>query len=356
MTHTQVTDKRHTPAPDRGAAADRRPAPGKTRPSGIGAFLRRRRGQGAFEISLLFLLLQAVLIGAALAQPGQFRYLSSANINVMLQSIPVLAILALGVGVLMISGEFDLSVGANYIFSSIVMGTQLNRGMNPILAVGLGVAAGAVIGLTNGLITVRFRIPSFIVTLGTMSFWGGAVFFYNGTGALNFTPSDTLRRVLVGGPSVLPAQAIWLLGFGVVFWALLHRHRVGNHIFAVGGNRAAAAAIGIRTNRVKVIAFTMTGICAAVAGELAAVQVGSVQPGSCGTLALQAIAACVVGGVALYGGSGSAIGMVLGAALLYTIQDILLLRGAPGFYLDVFVGMLIVAAAILNQFVRGRTT
>lgn len=347
MTHTRSPVKDRLPASD-----------DKTRGRSAGplAWLRRRRGQGAFEIALLFVLLQVALVAYALAAPEQFRYLSEANINVMLQSIPVLAILALGVGVLMVSGEFDLSVGANYVFSSIVMGTQLNNGMHPVGAVLCGIGVGAFIGLLNGLITVRFRIPSFIVTLGTMSFWSGAIFFYNGTGPLNFTPSEGLHRVMAGGLTVLPAQALWLVGLGVAFWALLHRHRLGNHIFAVGGNPSAAAAIGIRPARVKVIAFTLTGICAAIAGQLAAVRVESVQPGGGGVLALQAIAACVVGGVALYGGSGSTIGMVLGAALIYTIQDILFLLSAPGFYLEVFVGMLIVAAAILNQAVRGRTT
>jgi simple sugar transport system permease protein len=352
--NTQLTGTTRAPSPDRPTqGADSR---GATRSSRPVDWLLRRRGRGAFEIGLLFLLLQGGLVVYALAAPEEFRYLDAANINIMLQSIPVLAILALGVGVLMVSGEFDLSVGANYIFSSTVMATQLNNGMHPVAAVTIGLAVGAGIGLVNGLVTVRFRIPSFIVTLGAMSFWQGAVFFYQGTGSLNFMPSDGLRTVMAGGTTVLPSQAWWLLGFGVAFWALLHRHRLGNHIFAVGGNRTAAAAIGIRPDRVKVLAFTMAGGCAALAGMLAAVRVGSVQPGGGAGLELMAIAACVVGGVALYGGSGSVIGMVLGAALIYTIQDILFLLAAPGFYLNVFVGLLIVAAAILNQFVRGRTT
>lgn len=346
-----TTTSPRTSSPPAAAA----PARGQTRTSLL-ARLTRRRGHGSFEFALLFLAVQAACVAWSLAAPDQFRYLDAANISVLLASVPPLAVLALGVGVLMISGEFDLSVGANYIFSSIVAATQINAGMNPVLAVVIGLAVGAVIGLFNGVVTVRFRIPSFIVTLGTMSFWVGASLFYNGTAALNFTPSPTLQAVMAGSIGIVPAGFLWLLGLGVAFWAILHRHGFGNHIFAVGGNRSAAAAIGIRPNRVKVITFTVAGACAALAGMLAAVQVGSIQPGAGGALSLQAIAACVVGGAALYGGTGTVVGMVLGAALIYTLQDILLLLAAPSFYLDVFVGLLVVAAAILNQAFRGRTS
>ena len=114
----------------------------------------------------------------------------------------------------------------------------------------------------------------------------------------------------------------------------------------------AATAIGINPNRTKLIAFGLAGASAALAGVLAATRVGAIQPGQGSGLELQAIAACVIGGVALNGGRGSILGVFLGAALIYSIQDILLLARAPGFYLDIFVGLLIVGAAIFNQMIR----
>jgi ribose/xylose/arabinose/galactoside ABC-type transport system permease subunit len=133
---------------------------------------------------------------------------------------------------------------------------------------------------------------------------------------------------------------------------LLHHHKLGNHFCAVGGNREAAIAIGINLSRTKLIAFGLAGFCAAFAGMLATSRVGSIVPGSGLGLELQAIAACVIGGLALTGGRGTILGVFLGAAFMYTIQDILLLGRAPGFYLDIFVGILIVVAVVFNEMVR----
>jgi len=140
----------------------------------------------------------------------------------------------------------------------------------------------------------------------------------------------------------------------VAFWALLHHHKLGNHFYAVGGNKQAATAIGISPNRVKMIAFGIAGFCAALSGILATSRVGSIVPGQGTGMELRAIAACVIGGVALTGGRGTILGIFLGAALIYTIQDILLLIRAPGFYLDIFVGLLIVGAVIFNTTVEKR--
>ena len=151
---------------------------------------------------------------------------------------------------------------------------------------------------------------------------------------------------------IIDASFIWFIVVGIVFYFILHHHKIGNHFFAVGGNREAAIAIGINPNRVKLIAFGFAGGCAALAGVVAMSRVGSVQPGGGLGLELEAIAACVIGGTALMGGRGSIIGIMLGTALVYTIQDILLLLRAPGFYFDMFIGGLIVLAVITNTLLR----
>jgi ribose/xylose/arabinose/galactoside ABC-type transport system permease subunit len=159
---------------------------------------------------------------------------------------------------------------------------------------------------------------------------------------------------MAGSLGPLEAAFLWFLALTLLAWALLHHHQLGNHIFAVGGNKQAATAIGIRPNLTKMIAFAIAGFCAAFSGILAAARVGAIQPGQGSGLELRAIAACVIGGLALSGGRGTILGVFLGAALIYTIQDILLLVRAPGFYLDIFVGILIAGAAILNEVVRQR--
>lgn len=310
--------------------------------------LRRRRDLPA-EIVALFVLVQLVCVAASLAFPQDFRYLSGSNISVMLRAIPVLGVVALGVGLLMVAGEFDLSVGANYTFTGIVLATLVQDGLSAFVAAPLVLTLGAAIGLLNGFITIRFGIPSFIATLGTMLFWQGMTLFYHGATSIRFRPEPAFTRLMAGSVGVLQAAFLWFVLLALAFWALLHHHRFGNHLFAVGGNKQAATEIGINPKRVKLVAFGLVGGCAALTGILASARVGTIQPGQGAGMELQAIAACVVGGVALSGGRGTVLGVFVGAALLYTIQDILLLVRAPGFYLDIFVGILIAGAAILNQ-------
>lgn len=321
--------------------------------SSIKDFLRRYR-ESAIDILILFLLVQAGSIVYALLKPDDFRYLADANISVMLKSIPVLGVLALGVGMLMITGEFDLSVGASYTLTGIFMAKQVESGMSVFIAAPLALGFGALIGLLNGFITLRFSIPSFITTLGTMLFWEGMTLYYHGARSIRFRPDKNFVELMAGNIGLMQSSFLWFIGLGILFYALLHHHKLGNHFFAVGGNRRAATAIGINPTWVKMIAFGMAGFCAALAGIIAATRVGAIQPGQGRGLELQAIAACVIGGVALTGGRGAILGIMLGAALIHTIRDVLLLARYPGFYLDISVGVLIIAAAIFNQMLRGR--
>lgn len=315
---------------------------------------RQIRGRGALEIGLVFALVQLGCIVYYLVDPVGFPYLEKSNFNVLSQSIPVLAILAIGAGVLIIAGEFDLSLGANFTFCALVFTRWYADGASAWTATGMAIVTGVAIALLNALLVTKAKIPSFIVTLGMMLFWEGAALFYNGTTAALMVPSETVKQVFTADLGFFRGQVLWLLGIGVLFWLLIHRHRLGNHVFAVGGNPAAARAISINPDRVKIIAFGILGLCVALAAVLTAVRTGSVQPGAGRGMELKAIAAAVVGGVALSGGRGSVLGMVLGAALILTVQDILLLGGAPGFYLDLFVGLIIVAAAFFNRMIEGK--
>lgn len=331
---------------------------GQPRPGGLRALttvVARARGTGA-DIVIVFIAVELACVLSALFLPKSFPYLSPANIRVMLQAAPDLGIVALGVGVLMIAGEFDLSVGANYTFASIVMASLVTgHGVSPFAA---GVAAlliGIAIGLLNALATFGLRIPSFIATLGTSLFWEGFTLFYHGATFLSFNPGATFTALTTGSIGPIQAEFLWYVGLAVILWLIVHRHRLGNQFFAVGGNARAAVAVGVRAKRVKTIAFAVTGAVAALSGIISTTRVNSIVPGQGASLPLEAIAACVIGGLALNGGEGSMLGVFLGAMLIYTIQDVLLLMGAPGFYLNLFIGLLIVAAAGLNQLASRRT-
>lgn len=320
---------------------------------GIGGRFDKLLATPAGNILVAFVIIQTICIVASLLYPNDFRYLSAANIAIMLKAIPTLGIIALGVGMLMISGEFDLSVGSIYAFTAVVCSMAIAAGFSPWLAAVLLIAGGAAISMANGAIALRFALPSFIVSLGAMLFWKGMIFFVHGAQAIRFEASDTFQNFLAGNIGGIQMPFVWFVLLALIFHILLRHHSFGNHIIAVGGDKDAATANGVNPIKVKLICFAFAGATAAFSGMISAARVGSVTPAQGGGLELQAIAASVIGGVALTGGRGSMIGVFLGAALIYTIQDVLLLLRAPGFYLDIFVGALIVLAAIANRLVGG---
>jgi ribose/xylose/arabinose/galactoside ABC-type transport system permease subunit len=313
---------------------------------------RYRVQQSAFYLFLLFLATQIASVVFALVDSQRFNYLSRANVSTALATVPLLGITTLGVGLLMIGGEFDLSVGSNYILSSIIMALLAEHGINLYLAALVGLGIGTGIGWLNSVITLRLRIPSFIATLGTMGIWEAATLLYSGAGSRSLTPTGSFRVLTSGQIGWVPAGFFWMLGLGVAFWLLLQHHYIGNRIFAAGGDKTAAVASGVNVNRAKMVAFILAGTCAAFAGIIGASQIGTVSPGSETDLPLQAIAAAVIGGLALYGGRGTIIGMLIGASLIYWIEDVLLLLGAPGYYLTAFVGALTIMAVALYEFIR----
>ena len=319
------------------------------------------RGRGAFEISLVLIILLAGYITAAIVDPSNFAFLNPNNLSgVISQAIPVLAILGLAAGILMIAGEFDLSLGFALTFNAIIFLRAVEM-FGWAAGIAAGILSGIFVALVNGLIVVVSKIPSFIATLGMSFFWGGASIFINGTKPAMLNPGedrDMLESLFTQDFGTFRAQLVWLIIIGVGAWFFMHRHRLGNHIFAVGGNANAAKAISINPNRVKLMAFGIFGALVGFASILIAVRTSSIQPGGTATesFTLFAIAAAVVGGTSLNGGRGSVIGIVVGASLIELIRNGLLLAKAPGFYITLFVGVTIVIAAIFNKLMEGKAS
>ena len=316
------------------------------------------RGRGALEISIVLVVLLFGYVIASLVNPTGFAFLNPNNLSgVVSQSVPVLAILGLAAGILMIAGEFDLSLGANITLSAIIF-IQASESMGMGVGIVAGIATGVAVALVNGLIVVYTKIPSFIATLGMSFFWMGAGIFINGTSpaALTTSREGTMEFLFAHNFGSFRSQLIWLIIIGILAWFFMHRHKLGNHIFAVGGNPAAAEAISINTKKVKLMSFAIFGSLVGFASILIAVRTSSIQPGGTATedFTLFAIAAAVVGGTSLTGGRGSVIGIIVGAALIELIRNGLLLAKAPGFYITLFVGVTIVIAAIFNKLMEGK--
>lgn len=326
-----------------------------------GPWDRFRRYPAASIVLLYAALLLGCIVASVLA--ASFPFLVEDNLAVLSQKTPRLMLLAVGAGLLMICGEFDLSIGAVFVLSAYLMGIALHEGEWPLwAAVMLGVGSGIVVGAINGLITTKLRVPSFITTLGMMFALRGIVRYTAGSGRgstikrQELYPGETFEAALTGqivGP--LHAQLPWVIGFAFVAYLLLSRHRLGNHFFAVGGNREAAISGGINADRVKITAFILCSSLAAIAGIFSATRLnGAIPETMLVGLELQAIAACVIGGVFLFGGRGTVMGMILGAALIVTVDNILALARAPGEYFRFFIGAVLVVATVLNTLVARR--
>jgi ribose/xylose/arabinose/galactoside ABC-type transport system permease subunit len=318
--------------------------------------LRHLMREPIANICLLFIVLQVVCITASLIFPDEFRYVSSTNVGLLMRAIPILGIISLGVGILMITGEYDLSVGSVYTLAGYVTAIIFTAGYPVWFALGAAVVIGIAIGVVNGLITVRAAIPSFITTMGAMLVVRGIVRWLSELGSVSFRPPPEVSAIFTGAVLGVEAPFIWFMVMAVLAYTLLHRSKLGNHMFLVGGNERTAIAVGIESRKIKIIAFALSGFAASLAGIISIARVGTATPAQGTGLELRAIAVCVIGGLFLSGGRGTVLGIVIGACLLYMVEDVLLLLRAPGFYLDVFVGAILVVAVVVNTWMTRRSS
>jgi len=276
----------------------------------------------------------------------------------ILSSAAELGIVTVGVTALMIGGDFDLSVGANFSFSALVMALLMEHGMSGTVSLIVALILGAFIGFMNGVITVMLDIPSFVATLGSWLVWIGITLVVTGGATITvFSASETLN--ILGGAFLGPLrwEVVWWFIVAAVMAIVLHRTPLGNAIFAVGGKPQAAKEAGVSVGKTRIINFTLTGLLAAFAG---AVQLGHFQSmaSSYGDYyQLYAIAAAVVGGTALYGGRGSIAGAVLGSLILSMLNAGLILSGISTFWYQAVIGVIVIAAVAmhtrLSKVVRG---
>ena len=263
-----------------------------------------------------------------------------------------LGIVALGVTVLMIAGEFDLSVGTTFALTGMVVGLMLNaHTVPPLLVLIIGIAMGAAIGAINGLVTVFLRIPSFITTLGTWLFWGGITLLVNQGLPVSYFGNSSLVKIFGGriAGTQFRWEAVWWIALAIAVLVVMQRTRWGNWVHATGGSRKTADAVGVNTRRVRVTAFTLAGALAAFAGIVSFSHLLSMAPDNGNNLQLNAIAAAVIGGTALTGGVGRIGGVFVGTVLLSMLSSGLVLAGASTTYYQIFVGLIVIAAVAMHS-------
>jgi simple sugar transport system permease protein len=262
-----------------------------------------------------------------------------------------IGVVAVGVTFLMISGEFDLSVGAVFAISAVVFGKFINDyGIDPWLAFPAMLAIAACIGLVNGLVTTRFGIPSFITTLATLLVVQGVDLVISGGNTILFFGHSAVMTALGGTipHTTLQNRVLWFVGLTAVLWFVLERTRYGNWSSAAGGRAGVARAMGVPTRRVKLINFMICSCCAALSGimQFASYGAASAQDGQ--DYELLAIVAAVIGGTSLFGVTGTIIGSFIGAMILGMLQAGLILVGVPGSWYEPLIGLILLAAVIVN--------
>ena len=253
----------------------------------------------------------------------------------------------------MIAGEFDLSVGSVFALVPMVIVMVMGAwGVDPALAITLGLASALVVGYVNGWITLTFGIPSFVTTLGMLFIVRSIATVLSGGFPPPF-PADTPTWLFVSDLGLFRSSMLWFGALILILALMLHGTNLGNWIYATGGQRQAAD-MGIDTRRVKLFCFMLCSLVAGFAGMITTFRLRSALPSLGEGLELQAIAAAVIGGTALTGGIGSVVGFVIGTLLIRVIDNGLVMARIDANWFRFAIGALTILAVILNTTLRAR--
>ena len=304
----------------------------------------------------IFVLLVLLCGAVTLKNP---RFLSATNLSNMALLIGMYGIFSIGIGLIIITGGIDLSVGSMFALQGVLMAMLLTeQKVAWPIAILLILGLGVVLGLLNGLLITRAKLQPFVVTLCGLLFYRGIARFIANDETKGFGRSEGfegLRDFVTGKIFGLPTAFVMLLVIAAIVALFLHRGIYGRYLYAVGRNEAATRYSGINTNRVVTMAYVIGGLLAAVSGILIAFYTNSVSPSSHGSFyELYGIAAAVLGGCSLRGGEGSVVGILLGTALLQVLQNLVNLLGIPSSLNFAVMGAVILIGVLVDQLIKNR--
>jgi simple sugar transport system permease protein len=292
------------------------------------------------------ILLVAVLLIAWFETANHDFLLTGASLENLSQFIAPVAIIACGEIMLMICGEIDLSAGMVFALAPFIMYFAADAGIPTLLALLLGLVAAGCVGLVNGLVTVVLRVPSFVTTLGTLFLINGFTLTISRGTPTTPPGSESFARVMGNWGY---SEILWALLIVVVLHIVLRHTRWGLHTVAAGANETGAREAGIFVTRLKIGNFVLTAVLAGFTGCLEAFRIGSIDPQAGGNqIMFLAVAAGVIGGTPLAGGSGTIIGGLIGATVLGVLNDGFTLIGINAFTFNIILGAAILAAMLFN--------
>lgn len=294
--------------------------------------------------TLLVVVAVAIFVLNSLASP---YFLNAWSLSDLTFNFVEKGLIALAMALLIISGEIDLSVASIIALASTFMGMALQAGADTPMLVVVGLGVGLACGAFNGILVTRLGLPSIVVTIGTMSLFRGIAYIILGDQAYRGYPSSFafFGQGYVGW--VISFELVLFAVMAVVFWFVLHRTTFGRTVFVIGNNPVAAAFSGVRVERVKFILFCLTGLMAGVASVLLTSRLGSTRPSIAQGFELEVVTMVVLGGVAILGGSGSIVGVVLAALIMGLVTFGLGLLNVPGIVMSIFTGSLLIVVIAL---------
>lgn len=303
-----------------------------------------------------------VLIGSIIAfgfiAGGNF--FSAFNLSLIMQQVSIIGILAAAQSLVILTAGIDLSVGANMVLVSVIMGNlAVKLGIPTPIAIAAGFGCGILFGALNGFFVTRIKLPPFIVTLGTWNIFFALNLWLSGAQSIRSQDIDSIAPMLkffgesirIGGAQFTYGSILMVIIFAVL-WYMLNRTAWGRHVYAVGDDKEAAELSGIRTNRTLVSVYALAGLVCAIGAWAAIGRVGSVSPQSFQEANLQSITAVVIGGISLFGGRGSIVGPLVGALIVGVFNSGLRLAGVDVLWQVFAIGWLTIIAVAIDQWIR----
>jgi simple sugar transport system permease protein len=278
-------------------------------------------------------------------------FLSSRIYYAFMSTIPFFAMMAMPLTIMVIAGEMDLSFPSIMAMGMVMFILTYEATQSVWLSFIVALLTGVFIGWLNGIIVVKFGIPSLVATIGTQFFWRGAVLVLSQgkSGTLVYTKETFLHPLLVGKiGGVFPVQMLWLILITITSWVFLNRHRFGAHIYLIGDNANSAELMGINTGRTRIIGFMLVGLVSAFAGVVASLNVTYFWPSLGDGYLLRTLSSVFLGGTSVFGGVGTILGTFIGAFIIGAIEAATVAIGWTGFLTQLIYGLIIVLSVIMH--------
>lgn len=313
-----------------------------------------KKGNKSFKEFGVLMVLVGIVVVLSIVSPA---FLRTQNIINVIRQMTEIGIMAIGMTMVIICAEIDLSIGSIYGATAMIAALMIKSGISPTLAFIASISIGAMIGFVNGFLSTKAKMPAFIVTLGTMQIFRSIAYAVSGGRSIGAFSQESQASWVFGiGGNVgrIPLQIIIMIVLYIITYVIMKKTKLGFDIYATGGNKRAAKLAGINTDRMKIISFIAMGILSAFAGMISIAYLKSVPTTAGAGREMDVIAAVILGGTSMNGGRGSILGTFLGASIMAVVRNGMVLLSVPAFWQSGFIGIIIIAAVLMDTWITQR--